>query len=58
MIIIFMVSMVELMGVYFVFGDIIGKNVGEEELKKGYCVEGFVVILGGIFNIFFYIGFF
>ncbi len=36
MIIISMVSMVESTGVYFALGDITGKNVGEEELKKGY----------------------
>ena len=35
MIIISMVSMVESTGVYFALGDITGKNVGEEELKKG-----------------------
>ncbi|WVE60367.1 nucleobase:cation symporter-2 family protein [Enterococcus faecium] len=55
--IISMVSMVESTGVYFALGDITGKNVGEEELKKGYRAEGLAVILGGIFNTFPYTGF-
>ena len=57
MIIISMVSMVESTGVYFALGDITGKKVGEEELKKGYRAEGLAVILGGIFNTFPYTGF-
>ena len=57
MIIISMVNMVESTGVYFALGDITGKNVGEEELKKGYRAEGLAVILGGIFNTFPYTGF-
>ncbi|MEY8444819.1 nucleobase:cation symporter-2 family protein [Enterococcus ratti] len=57
MIIISIVSMVESTGVYFALGDITGKKVGEEELKKGYRAEGLAVILGGIFNTFPYTGF-
>lgn len=57
MIIISIVSMVESTGVYFALGDITGKHVGEEELKKGYRAEGLAVILGGIFNTFPYTGF-
>ncbi|WYJ98103.1 xanthine permease [Enterococcus sp. DIV0212c] len=57
MIIISIVSMVESTGVYFALGDITGKRVGEEELKKGYRAEGLAVILGGIFNTFPYTGF-
>lgn len=57
MIIISMVSMVESTGVYFALGDITGKKVGEEQLKKGYRAEGLAVILGGIFNTFPYTGF-
>ena len=57
MIIISMGSRVESTGVYFALGDITGKNVGEEELKKGYRAEGLAVILGGIFNTFPYTGF-
>jgi len=57
MIIISIVSMVESTGVYFALGDITGKRIGEEELKKGYRAEGLAVILGGIFNTFPYTGF-
>ncbi|MGC6770485.1 nucleobase:cation symporter-2 family protein [Enterococcus sp. LJL128] len=57
MIIISIVSLVESTGVYFALGDITGKPVGEEELKKGYRAEGLAVILGGIFNTFPYTGF-
>ncbi|MGG5340488.1 nucleobase:cation symporter-2 family protein [Enterococcus sp. AZ192] len=57
MVIISIVSMVESTGVYFALGDITGKHIGEEELKKGYRAEGLAVILGGIFNTFPYTGF-
>lgn len=57
MIIISTISMVESTGVYFALGDITGKNIGEEELKRGYRAEGLAVILGGIFNTFPYTGF-
>lgn len=57
MIIISIVSMVESTGVYFALGDITGKKIGEEELKKGYRAEGLAVILGGVFNTFPYTGF-
>lgn len=57
MIIISIVSMVESTGVYFALGDITGKKIGEEELRKGYRAEGLAVILGGIFNTFPYTGF-
>lgn len=57
MMIISIVSMVESTGVYFALGDITGKHIGEEELKKGYRAEGLAVILGGIFNTFPYTGF-
>ncbi|MGX6978268.1 nucleobase:cation symporter-2 family protein [Vagococcus elongatus] len=57
MVIISIVSMVESTGVYFALGDITGKHIGEEELKRGYRAEGLAVILGGIFNTFPYTGF-
>lgn len=57
MIIISIVSMVESTGVYFALGDITGKKIGEDELKRGYRAEGLAVILGGIFNTFPYTGF-
>ncbi len=57
MIIISIVSLVESTGVYFALGEIVGKPIGQEELKKGYRAEGLAVILGGIFNTFPYTGF-
>lgn len=57
MIIISIVSLVESTGVYFALGDITGKQVGEDDLKRGYRAEGLAVILGGIFNTFPYTGF-
>lgn len=57
MIVISLVSMVESTGVYFALGDITGKKIGEEELKKGYRAEGLAIVLGGIFNTFPYTGY-
>ena len=57
MIIISIVSMVESTGVYFALGDITGKKITEDDLKRGYRAEGLAVILGGIFNTFPYTGF-
>lgn len=57
MVIISIVSMVESTGVYFALGDLTGKSISEEDLKKGYRAEGLAVILGGIFNTFPYTGF-
>lgn len=57
MIIISIVSMVESTGVYFALGDITGKQISEDDLKRGYRAEGLAVILGGIFNTFPYTGF-
>lgn len=57
MIIISIVSMVESTGVYFALGDITGKSIKEDDLKRGYRAEGLAVILGGIFNTFPYTGF-
>ncbi|EOT44282.1 nucleobase:cation symporter-2 family protein [Enterococcus columbae] len=57
MIIISTISMVESTGVYFALGDITGKPVQEDDLKRGYRAEGLAVILGGIFNTFPYTGF-
>ncbi|MFR3687794.1 MAG: solute carrier family 23 protein, partial [Enterococcus sp.] len=51
------VSMVESTGVYFALGDIVGKQVKEDDLKRGYRAEGLAVILGGLFNTFPYTGF-
>lgn len=58
MFIVVIVSFVELIGVYFVLGDLMNCCLIEKDLLKGYCVEGLVVLLGGIFNVFFYMVFF
>lgn len=58
MIFVFLIMMVELIGVFFVFGDIIGCKIEGDDLKCGYWVEGIVVIFGGLFSIFFYLMFF
>lgn len=57
MVIISIVSMVESTGVYFALGDITGKTVTQDDLKRGYRAEGIAVILGGVFNTFPYTGF-
>lgn len=58
MCIIVIVFMVELIGVYFVFLDIINDKLDSKRFCNGYCLEGLVVLFGGLFNIFLYIGFF
>jgi xanthine permease len=52
MILISLVSMVESTGVFFALGDIVGRKIGETDLKKGYRAEGLAVMLGGLFNTF------
>ncbi|WP_251716642.1 nucleobase:cation symporter-2 family protein [Lactobacillus agrestimuris] len=52
MIIIALVSMVESTGVFFAIGDLLNKDITEEDLKKGYRAEGIAQIFGGLFNTF------
>ena len=52
MMIIALVSMIESTGVFFATGDLIGHDVTEEDLKKGYSAEGLAQIFGGLFNAF------
>lgn len=52
MIIIALVSMVESTGVFFALGDLLGKDITEDDLKRGYRAEGLAQILGGLFNTF------
>lgn len=52
MIMISMVSMVESTGVFFALGDIVGREIKSDDLKRGYRAEGLAVMLGGIFNTF------
>ena len=50
LILVVMVSLVESTGVYFALGDITDKEIREADLKRGYRAEGFVIMLGGLFN--------
>lgn len=52
MILISLVSMVESTGVFFALGDVVGRKIESQDLKKGYRAEGLAVLLGGIFNTF------
>ncbi len=52
MIIIALVSMVESTGVFFAIGDLLNKDITEDDLKRGYRAEGLAQIFGGIFNTF------
>lgn len=52
MIIIALVSMVESTGVFFAIGDLLGKDITAQDLKKGYRAEGLAQIFGGLFNTF------
>lgn len=52
MILISLTSMVESTGVFFALGDVVGRKITSEDLKKGYRAEGLAVMLGGIFNTF------
>lgn len=52
MIIIALVSMVESTGVFFAVGDLLHKNITEDDLKRGYRAEGLAQVFGGLFNTF------
>ena len=52
MMIIALVSMVESTGVFFALVDLLGKEITEDDLKRGYRAEGLAQILGGLFNTF------
>ncbi|MST87385.1 nucleobase:cation symporter-2 family protein [Lactobacillus porci] len=52
MMIIALVSMVESTGVFFALGNLLGKEITEDDLKRGYRAEGLAQILGGLFNTF------
>ena len=52
MIIIALVSMVESTGVFFAIGDLLHKNITEDDLKRGYRAEGMAQVFGGLFNTF------
>ena len=52
MIIIALVSMVESTGVFFAIGDLLHKNITEDDLKRGYRAEGLAQVFGGRFTTF------
>lgn len=57
MCIIVIVCMVESTGVYFALAEITGKELTEDDLKRGYRTEGLAILLGGIVNTFPHTGF-
>lgn len=52
MIMVTLTTMIESTGVFFALGDLVGKNISQDDLKRGYRSEGIAAILGGIFNTF------
>lgn len=50
-----LIMMIELIGVYFVLSDVIDIKIISKDMVCGYWVEGIVVMLGGLFNIFLYL---
>lgn len=52
MILVSLTTMVESTGVFFALGEITGRKIEEDDLKRGYRAEGIAVILGGLFNTF------
>jgi xanthine permease len=52
MIMVTLTTMIESTGVFFALGDLVGKDIKQDDLKRGYRAEGIAAILGGIFNTF------
>ena len=50
MIVIVLTAMIEATGVYFALAEIIGQNLSQKDLARGYRAEGLAAILSGIFN--------
>lgn len=46
------ICMIESTGVYFALADIVGKDLSDNDLERGYRSEGLSAILGGLFNTF------
>lgn len=44
--------MVESTGVFFASGDIVGRKIEADDLKRGYRAEGSAVVLGGLLHTF------
>lgn len=51
------IAMVESTGVYFAISSIVGKEIDEKMLGRGYRAEGLAIVLGGLFNTFPYTGY-
>lgn len=45
-------TMIESIGVFFALGEIVGRNITSNDLKRGFRAEGLAAILGGLFNTF------
>ncbi|MDV7693585.1 Uric acid permease PucJ [Pediococcus parvulus] len=52
MIMVSLTTMIESTGVFFALGDLTGKKIEEDDLKRGYRAEGIAAMLGGLFNTF------
>lgn len=52
MIMVTLTTMIESTGVFFALGDLVGKEITQTDLKRGYRAEGVAAILGGVFNTF------
>jgi xanthine permease len=52
MILVAVVSMVESTGAFHALGQICGRDITSDDLKKGYRAEGLAIMLGGLFNAF------
>ena len=52
MILVSLTTMVASTGVFFALGDITGRKIEGDDLKRGYRAEGIAVILGGLFSTF------
>lgn len=45
-------TMIESIGVFFALGEIVGRDITSNDLKRGFRAEGIAAILGGLFNTF------
>lgn len=57
MILVMLVVMVESTGDFLAIGEMVGKELKEEDLTRGLRADGFATMLGGIFNAFPYTAF-
>jgi NCS2 family nucleobase:cation symporter-2 len=57
MCLVMLVVMVESTGMFLAVGDMTGRKIGPEELKRGLLTDGLGTVIGGIFNTFPYTSF-